>query len=595
MTTSPASLALGVCVLPEQPENSPRCGAHPHYIHEILGHAGLCYQTISPADLLERLPTLRVLVTVGEATFEEESRARLQDWVNRGGAWFSLGGLCGLNELWGLDYAQPAYRAKWGAMGACTLGEGYLSLDIDGSRHAVLQHLRVPLHFFNGLAVVPAAGASASLATGAGILDAHGRPVDRIAFHERGFGKGHCLLIAPDAVGAVQRIQQGVAVTGDGVPAPDGTAPVTDGVLKSDDGMVLDWHFDRQEVPGVPGYRVFLEPVADQWRELILRAIFHLCRATETSLPLLWLYPRNLPALAHMSHDSDGNLPDRGHRLLELLAEAEINTTWCIIMPGYERALIDRIRDAGHELAMHYDAVSPGCPWSEELFESQWRGLCDLFGERPVANKNHYTRWEGDVEFFHWCLKRGIQMDQSKGASKTGEAGFNFGTCHPYFPVSPGGETLDVLELPTPTQDLEVFAPMPLAFALLEAAERHHGVLHILFHPGHTHKPEVGEALLKIAAAAKAQGLEWWTANRLNAWERARRRVTWSASGDSAGTRLHSSADLEQATVLIFNPKSDCVEVHGERHVPTAVNRWGLEFQSVVLDLEAGHDYDLAF
>ena len=50
------------------------------------------------------------------------------------------------------------------------------------------------------------------------------------------------------------------------------------------------------------------------------------------------------------------------------------------------------------------------------------------------------------MEFFDWCAKKGIQLDQSKGASKTGEAGFNFGTCHAYFPVRFNSEKVDVLE-----------------------------------------------------------------------------------------------------------------------------------------------------
>src|SRR5690606_10050949 len=139
------------------------------------------------------------------------------------------------------------------------------------------------------------------------VLDAHGRETARPALIENTLGNGRCLFVAPDAVGAVVHIQQGVAVTADGVPAPDGAGPRSDGVLKSDDGAVLDWYFDSQEVPGAPGLQGFLQPVADQWRELILRAIFYLAETQRVTLPVLWLYPRNLPALAHLSHDTDGN------------------------------------------------------------------------------------------------------------------------------------------------------------------------------------------------------------------------------------------------------------------------------------------------
>jgi hypothetical protein len=99
-------------------------------------------------------------------------------------------------------------------------------------------------------------------------------------------------------------------------------------------------------------------------------------------------------------------------------------------------------------------------------------------------NKNHYTRWEGDTEWWEWCAARGIQLDQSKGASKTGEAGYNFGTCHVYLPVTFRGKTIDCFEMCTCTQDLHVFAPVQLFEALLAAVKRHHGVFHQLFHPG---------------------------------------------------------------------------------------------------------------
>lgn len=586
------SLPVAVCVLPARPENSPRGVLHPNYVHEILAHAGLCYQNVSLEDLDDSLSQIRVLVTVGEMELPAETQQLLTGWVNRGGAWLSIAGVCGCAELFGVAYAQPGYRLKWGAAGACVLGEGYLApaSSANGEAHRILQHLEIPLHFFNGLAVV----AADTETTPAGrTLDIHGRPIERVGVVERQVGSGHCLLIAPDAVGAVQHIQQGRAITRDGSPAPDGTAPVTDGVLKSDDGMVLDWYFDRQEVPGVPGLNAFLQPVADQWREVILRAIFHLAEATATPLPLLWLYPRNLPAIAHMSHDSDNNVPEKAERLLELLDESQIKSTWCIIEPGYARELIDRIRDAGHELAMHYDAVTPGRPWGQEQFDSQWEFLVALFGEKPVSNKNHYTRWEGDTEFFDWCALRGIEIDQSKGASKTGEVGFNFGTCHPHFPLAPDGRMIDVLELPTPTQDLEVFAPTAVAHALLASAQRNHGVLHVLFHPGHTDKPEVGVALLEIVAAAKSQGLEWWTAAQLNSWERARRTARWTATQSGAAS-LSAGKNLDDATLLVLDANARGAHLNGVALESTTVTRYGFEFQSAVVGLKRGENYSLA-
>src|SRR5207253_6712209 len=145
---------------------------------------------------------------------------------------------------------------------------------------------------------------------------------------------------------------------------------------------------------------------------------------------------------------------------------------------------------------MHFDAMSPDCLWGEAQFEAQWQRLSGLFEERPVTNKNHYLRWEGDTEFFDWCVARGIRMDQSKGVSKTGGAGFNFGTCHPYRPVAPDGRVLPLLELPTPAQDLIVFAPEALAAPLLDGVVKQHGILHLLFHPAHVATTGVAEWLI---------------------------------------------------------------------------------------------------
>jgi hypothetical protein len=585
--TQVIGIPFGVCVLPAPPRNAGRTAQYADYIHEILAHAGLCYERVDANALIERLPTLRLLVTVGNDAPLESQRQALAQWIRDGGAWLSLAGVCGQEEALGVILEQPAI-ASWGG-GVCSLGEGYLHPAVN---HPALADAPVPLHFYGGIAV---------RANGATVLahasNAHQQPTPRAALTEHRYGQGSAMLIAPDLTGAVVRIQQGVAVTRDGVSASDGTAPVADGVLKSDDGAVLDWIFDRQETPGAPGYRAFLEPIADGWRALLLRAIFSLAQRQGIALPLLWLYPRNLPALAHLSHDTDGNAPAEAQRLLEVLAETGIRSTWCVILPGYAPDLKAAIQDAGHELAMHYDAMSDGLDWGRSEFTRQWTELTALFsGHAPVSNKNHYLRWEGDTEFFRWCEDHGIELDQTKGASKTGEAGFNFGTCHPYFPVAPDGAPHNVLELCTPTQDLETFAPIALLSPLLDAVLRHHGVLHLLFHPAHIHKPGVAEAIRMAAAQAAQHGMEFWTAERLNGWERARRTLAWerwSTSQRNVDLTCSASVSLPEATLLWLGTAPNHATVNGRELPLQTVERWGCTFQAVTFDLNADTTYTL--
>jgi hypothetical protein len=543
---------------------------------EILTHAGVGYARVALDELPGRLDTLRLLITVGEHALPDAVARRLHEWVEAGGGWLSVGGVCDAGRTLGARLA-PSFRG-W-ASGTPTIGEGYLVPE--SADHPVLGHVGKPLHFFNGTAV-EADGATV-LAT---MLDAHGRSNGRPLVLEHAVGRGQTLLVAADVTGTVVRVQQGVAVTRDGVPAPDGSAPVSDGVLKSGDGAVLDWIFDRDPVDGAPDLQAFLRPVADLWRELLLRGIFHLATKLDVPLPLLWLYPRNLPAIAHISHDTDGNEPHAARTLLDLLAAAEVRSTWCVILPGYERGLTRSIREAGHELAMHFDAMSDGTHWSEDEFHRQGAALHDLLGAPPVTNKNHYLRWEGDCELLHWCARLGIQIDQSKGASKTGEAGFNFGTCHPFFPVDPDGTPIDVLELPTPTQDLGVFAPEALLRPLLAAALKSHGVLHLLFHPAHVSKGEVAGAIARCAGAIREQGMEWWTAREINAWERARRRVAWSGyafDGRSATARLRANDELKNATILWL----------ARRGTDADVRRWDFGFTATVDTLAPGREHQV--
>src|SRR5688572_18996386 len=115
---------LGVCLWTPPHKNAARTVQHPGYIHEILAHAGLCYATVTPVDLAAALPSLRILVTVGETMPEESLRESLREWVEVGGVWVSIGGLCELPDLFGAVVELPSYSG-WGT-GASTLGEGYL-------------------------------------------------------------------------------------------------------------------------------------------------------------------------------------------------------------------------------------------------------------------------------------------------------------------------------------------------------------------------------------------------------------------------------------------------------------------------------------
>src|SRR3954470_5946970 len=120
-----AAVPLGVCVLKEAAKNAARSVSYPNYVHEILDHAGVFHETIADKELESRLGDLRVLVTVGDEDFSATLKVKLADWVNAGGAWLSIGGVCGMDQLLGVARLSSTFK-NWGG-GVRSLGEGYLA------------------------------------------------------------------------------------------------------------------------------------------------------------------------------------------------------------------------------------------------------------------------------------------------------------------------------------------------------------------------------------------------------------------------------------------------------------------------------------
>src|SRR4029077_1910959 len=128
---------------------------------------------------------------------------------------------------------------------------------------------------------------------------------------------------------------------------------------------------------------------------------------------------------------------------------------------------------------------------------------------------------------------------------------------------------------PTFTQDLFVFAPEAILEPLLAQSIKNHGVLHLLFHPAHFGKDPVPAAMLMAIRRGKEEGLEWWTARQINAWERARRNVrVTQIAGDSV--TLEAQDELADATVLMLSSSSD-----------GSFPAWGFKFHSAITTLSA--------
>ena len=552
---------------------NPRAGAW-CYITEVLRRAGLFFEELPLARLpwLLRRPQAIVLLA-GDLPLTAAQRQILSTWVGSGGALVGLGGTSGLDKVFGVSGARP-------------LAEGWIK--VTAPDHPLTAGLRSSLHVFGGCAVKP--GPATALAE----VDSNNRATKGSAILEHRSGKGWAILLTPDLLFSIVHIQQGFPVFQDGKAAPDGSAPTNEGILKAEDGMVLDWERDR--TPMVPdGRPAFLEPITDELRELILRSVFHVARQQGISLPVLWYWPRGLPAVGHISHDTDGNDPAKALAMLEVMKRCRVKSTWCTQYPGgYPKDFYRVLQDQGYEIALHYDAMggSPQATWSKDNFLLQRQWLLEEAGLQHIAsNKNHYTRWEGRLDFWRWCEEVGIHSDQTRGPSKQGTIGFALGGSQPYFPLDDEAAAprfLKVLEVNLQTQDLAVVCPPEYGRQLLDSVLRHHGVAHFLFHPAHILKPPVADALSGLVEYGRSQGIEWWTNEQVYQWEILRRSV--QAKFDSGSTfTLSAPQPVREATLLFLKagPEPRTIRIDNQPASRRPWRLYGFEFEAVTLNLAA--------
>jgi len=543
------------------------------YIREVLQRAGLFFDEVSP----DRLATLQhrsnpIVLLAGDLQLTAGQREVITTLVENGASLIGLGGTSGLDEVFGVSGKRP-------------LTEGWIK--VTAQDHPVTAGLRSSLHVFGGYAVKT--GSAASLAE----LESGYQGAKGSAIVENRVGKGRAILVAPDLLFSIVHIQQGLTVLQDAKPAPDDSAPFNDGELKSEDGFVLDWQRDRTPMKPDEGL-TFLEPITDELREIILRSVLHVAKEQAIALPMLWYWPRGLKAVGHISHDTDGNDPQKAVALLEVTNRCKVKTTWCTLYPGgYPKEFYGTLKDQDYEIALHYDARSGGSQtsWSKDNFILQHRWLMEEAGlEHITSNKNHYTRWEGRLDFLRWCEEVGINSDQTRGPSKKGATGFPLGGSQPYFPLDDEAESprfINVLEINMMTQDLVVVCPREYGKQLVDCVLRHHGVAHFLFHPAHIQKPHVADSFAELVDYGRAQGLEWWTNQQVYEWEVLRRSL--EANFDSCDQfTLRASNPLREATLLFLKSQQEprSITINGQPASSSRQTLHGFEFDAVTADFE---------
>lgn len=518
--------------------------AFERYIAEILAHAGIPFEEVDgPVGLVNERYDM-VIVACAEET--EATAKILWSFAQKGGIVVSYAGI-------------GCLARKLGCRSLPEFGPGYAELADGGG---AMPDEMPPLRFLQAKPWIALPMATASVqAADSGVLRTQSPDGKRTgaALQRFAVGSGWIDRWSVNIPVTVVAMQQGTGpVLEDGIPAGDATADIDEGILKADDCCALDWELDRSRTE--TGTPFFAYPYADYWREA---AIGHLVgRAAEAglALPFVGQWPDEVKAVAMFSHDSDLNLDEQAIRTLEVLKENGLTSTWCMLEPGYSPEVYAEVKQAGHELAFHYNGLDmDNGVWSEEAFNRQLAWLkqaADI--DEVVSNKNHYTRFEGWGELFAWCERAGIGVDQTRGPSKKGNVGFLFGTCQPYFPIAwadEGNRLYDVLEIGFLTQDIDHYALADFSVvpAFLTQVARVEGVAHFLSHQNHIHgQSDVAAAVGRIAEEARRRGFAFWTSRRIHDWQRARRTVR-CAGFDAAGDPVVSGSP-EAAGAVVWIP-----------------------------------------
>lgn len=521
------------------------------YYREALEHFGLQFECLP--DVPQHLYEWHVLALSGYGELKHTDRARLLEWVEQGGSLIVSGSDWGLRTSLGLGEPRHASNEVLVASPSERMWP-------DGAADC---------RFLGGVVFPEAKGAPISIRGGAAACA-------RIRV-----GKGRVFVVGPHVGQTWAQMTLGRSVEIDGIGPSDGSARLDDGILRAEDGSVLDFELDRTTAPD--GSRLFGTPYADIVREIWFRAVLEGLEATNTQGIIAWHWPHGSPGTFMVTLDCESFETEPIQRMQRMLSMYGGTAAWIVSQPGYSLDVYRKLRSWEHEIGVLY-STEEGL-WLDDRLKMQHVALArsatipHLTASRPADG-----RWQGWKAFYEMCEAGGIRLSVSKGGRQPGTSGFLFGTSHPFFPLKRDGSPYFVAEMAYSITMPGRITPDKACDILVAEALARGGCLHICARPEATLDSVAADSLRRVLALCRQSRMACIRPEELYRFEKGRRQLRIVPRGNT----IHLSSlehELEGLTLLVSGDPEH-LGVRGKASKAKTVERYGMRFRSIELNLE---------
>lgn len=530
------------------------------WYREAFEHAGLRPEVLEGISAGE-IARHHILILCGNGKLHEEQVEAVTDWVRKGGHLVCCGSAWNLHEVLGL-HKEHSHLSN--------------AVAVPCKRDPMWPDGMDKVRFFGG-----------QLRKGAGCDVVARIGADGVALSRRKLVKGSAVYVAAHVGQTLKLMMMGRSVETDGIGPCDGSARLDDGVLRAEDGGVLDFDRDRVTVDGCDT-PFFGLPHADAVREMLIRAIVHSATTRGLCVPLIWHWPDNAHGTAVLTVDSEDFDRENVNKLYRVLSMFGAQATWLVGMPGYAADVYRAMRNWGHEVGLLFH-TDDGPGWNEERLKIQLTSIGRLAGHANLAtSRAKEGRWRGWSTFYELCETGGARVSVSKGGRQPGTSGFLFGTCHPFIPLRRNGSHFLTTELPYTIYSPGSVTPDPVAEAIAYQTAARHGCLHICWPSGAIASATSGAALRRLLSISKQLRFEFMLPEQIHRFERARRQIRVSERlFDDEGILLLTSDNQIEGLTLLFTGSRVGAEIDGKEASAHVIERYGVPMTVVRLDLEA--------